>query len=153
MMMKMKTGMVALSVMLYCSIPAMADLLSLPKLNDSTFGYGKSVDGAVSDKLFYTLGGGSVISQLATRSNMQKLGMDLGWSSDLMCGNFDLKTTVGNHLNGLTDGFKNLMGDVIQGGTDAAASLPAMVIQRANPGLYDMITNGVLQANVAFDKA
>ncbi|WP_436197953.1 hypothetical protein [Escherichia coli] len=47
-MMKMKTGMVALSVMLYCSIPAMADLLSLPKLNDSTFGYGKSVDGAVS---------------------------------------------------------------------------------------------------------
>jgi len=28
-----------------------------------------------------------------------------------------------------------------------------MVIQRANPGLYDMITNGVLQANVAFDKA
>lgn len=42
-MMKMKTGMVALSVMLYCSIPAMADLLSLPKLNDSTFGYGKSV--------------------------------------------------------------------------------------------------------------
>ncbi|HFV8784104.1 TPA: hypothetical protein ACIADZ_004698 [Escherichia coli] len=112
-MMKMKTGMVALSVMLYCSIPAMADLLSLPKLNDSSFGYGKSVDGAVSDKLFYTLGGGSVISQLATRSNMQKLGMDLGWSSDLMCGNFDLKTTVGNHLNGLTDGFKNLMGDVI----------------------------------------
>lgn len=33
------------------------------------------------------------------------------------------------------------------------ASLPAMVIQRANPGLYDMLTNGVLQANVAFDKA
>ncbi|HAP0245561.1 TPA: integrating conjugative element protein, partial [Escherichia coli] len=32
-------------------------------------------------------------------------------------------------------------------------SLPAMVIQRANPGLYDALTNGVLQANVAFDKA
>lgn len=28
-------------------------------------------------------------------SNMQRLGMNLGWSSDLMCGNFDLKTTVG----------------------------------------------------------
>lgn len=151
--MKMKTGVVALSVMLCCSTPVMADLLSLPKLNDSTFGYGKSVDGAVSDKLFYTLGGGSVISQPAARSNMQKLGMDLGWSSDLMCGNFDLKTTVGNQLNGVTEGFKNLMGDVIQGATGAVASLPAMVIQRANPGLYDMITNGVLQANVAFDKA
>lgn len=28
-----------------------------------------------------------------------------------------------------------------------------MVIQRANPGLYDMLTNGVLQGSVAFDKA
>ena len=54
-MMKMKTGMVALEVMLYCSIPAMADLLPCRNWNDSTFGYGKSVDGAVSDKLFYTL--------------------------------------------------------------------------------------------------
>lgn len=146
MTMKVKTlVMMVMMVMLSCSTPVMADsILSLPKLNDSTFGYGKSVDGAVSDKLFYTLGGGSVISQPATRSNMQKLGLDLGWSSDLMCGNFDLKTTVGNQLNGITDGFKNLMGDVIQGATGAVSSLPAMVIQRANPGLYDMITNGVL---------
>ncbi|MBZ7626192.1 integrating conjugative element protein, partial [Klebsiella michiganensis] len=117
--------------------------MSLPQVNNSAIGYGKSVDGAVSDKLFYTLGGGSVISQPATRGNMQKLGLNTGWSSDLMCGNFDLKTTVGNQLNGVTSGFKNLMGDVIQGATGAVASLPAMVIQRANPGLYDMLTNGV----------
>ncbi|MEF9120797.1 integrating conjugative element protein, partial [Escherichia coli] len=50
-------------------------------------------------------------------------------------------------------GFKNLMSEVIQNATGAVASLPAMAIQRANPGLYEMLTNGVLQANVAFDKA
>ncbi|WP_313537568.1 integrating conjugative element protein [Pantoea sp.] len=127
--------------------------VSLPSVNDSAIGYGKNVNGAVSDKLYYTLGGGSVISQPATRSSMRKLGMDIGWSSDLMCGNFDLKTTVGNQLNGVTSGYKNLMSDVIQGATGAVASLPAMVIQRANPGLYDMLTNGVLQGSVAFDKA
>lgn len=77
----------------------------------------------------------------------------MGWNSDLMCGNFDIKTTVGNQLNGVTDGFKNLMSEVIQNATGAVASLPAMAIQRANPGLYEMLTNGVLQANVAFDKA
>ncbi|ENC8500803.1 integrating conjugative element protein [Escherichia coli] len=152
--MKQKMTILVLAVVLCAgTVQADGNFLSLPKVNDSAFGYGKSVDGAVSDKLFYTLGGGSVISQPATRSNMQKLGVDLGWSSDLMCGNFDLKTTVGNQLNGITDGFKNLMGDVIQGASGAVASLPAMVIQRANPGLYDMLTNGVLQANVAFDKA
>jgi len=69
--------------------------VSLPQVNDSNIGYGKNASGAVSDKLFYSLGGGSVISQPPTRSNMQRLGMNLGWSSDLMCGNFDLKTTVG----------------------------------------------------------
>ncbi|MDM2974055.1 integrating conjugative element protein [Citrobacter sp. CK198] len=127
--------------------------LSLPEVNDSNIGYGKSASGAVSDKLFYSLGGGSVISQPATRGNMQRLGMNLGWSSDLMCGNFDLKTTIGNQLNGVTDGFRNLMSDVIQGATGAVASLPAMAIQRANPGLYEMLTNGVLQGGVAFDKA
>lgn len=127
--------------------------ISLPSVNNSAIGYGKDVSGAVSDKLYYTLGGGSVISQPATRSTMRKLGMNVGWSSDLMCGNFDLKTTVGNQLNGVTNGFKNLMGDVVQNATGAVASLPAMIIQRANPGLYDMLTNGVLQANVSFDKA
>ncbi|STJ20559.1 Uncharacterised protein [Escherichia coli] len=61
--MTMKVKTLVMMVMLSCSTPVMADsILSLPKLNDSTFGYGKSVDGAVSDKLFYTLGGGSVIS-------------------------------------------------------------------------------------------
>ncbi len=127
--------------------------VTLPPISDSHAGYGKSASGAVSDKLFYSLGGGSVISQPATRGNMQRLGMKLGWSSDLMCGNFDLKSTVGNQLNGVTSGFKNLMSEVVQGATGAVSSLPAMVIQRANPGLYEMLTNGVLQANVAFDKA
>ncbi|HEI8868297.1 TPA: integrating conjugative element protein [Serratia odorifera] len=127
--------------------------ISLPQVNDSNIGYGKNASGAVSDKLFYSLGGGSVISQPPTRGNMQRLGMNIGWSSDLMCGNFDLKTTIGNQLNGMTDGFKNLMGSVIQGATGAVASLPAMAIQRANPGLYEMLTNGVLQGGIAFDKA
>lgn len=127
--------------------------VSLPQVNDSNIGYGKNASGAVSDKLFYSLGGGSVISQPPSRGNMQRIGMNLGWNSDLMCGNFDLKTTVGNQLNGVTDGYKNLMSDVIQGATGAVASLPAAIIQRANPGLYEMLTNGMLQGGVAFDKA
>lgn len=45
--------------------------MSLTQVNNSAIGYGKSVDGAVSDNLFYTLGGGSVISQPAARGNMQ----------------------------------------------------------------------------------
>ncbi|MGK9846065.1 integrating conjugative element protein, partial [Salmonella enterica subsp. enterica] len=79
-----------------------------------------------------------------SRNNMSRIGINGGLSSDLMCGNFDIKTTVGNQLNGITSGFKDLMGNVIQGATGAVMSMPAMAIQRANPGLYEMLTNGVL---------
>ncbi|HEY2454494.1 MAG TPA: integrating conjugative element protein [Scandinavium sp.] len=114
---------------------------------------GASVSGAVNDGLFYSIGGGSVISPPPGRNSMSHIGLNGDWSSDLMCGNFDLKTTVGNQLNGVTSGFKDLMGNVIQGATGAVMSLPAMAIQRANPGLYEMLTNGVLQAGLSFDKA
>ncbi len=107
--------------------------LTLPQVNRSALGYGAEASGAVSDTLFYTLGGGSVISEPASRSGSATLGgLELGWRSDLMCGNFGLKATVSNQLNGITAGFKNLMGDVIQGATGAVASLPAMIIQRAS---------------------
>ncbi len=108
---------------------------------------------AISDGLFYSIGGGSVISPPPSRNNMSRIGINGGLSSDLMCGNFDIKTTVGNQLNGITSGFKDLMGNVIQGATGAVMSMPAMAIQRANPGLYEMLTNGVLQAGLSFDKA
>lgn len=129
--------------------------LAMPALAiDTTLSsQGAGVSGAINDGLFYSIGGGSVISPPSTRSNMSRLGLDGGWSSDLMCGNFDLKTTVGNQLNGITSGFKDLMGNVIQGATGAVMSMPAMAIQRANPGLYEMLTNGVLQAGLNFDKA
>lgn len=129
--------------------------MAMPSLAiDTTFSsQGAGVSGAINDGLFYSIGGGSVISPPSTRSNMSRLGMDSGWSSDLMCGNFDLKTTVGNQLNGITSGYKDLMGNVIQGASGAVMSMPAMAIQRANPGLYEMLTNGVLQAGLNFDKA
>lgn len=130
----------------FFSLPALA-------VDTSHSSGGASVSGAINDGLFYSIGGGSVISPPPSRSNMSRLGLNGGWSSDLMCGNFDLKTTIGNQLNGITSGFKDIMGNVIQSATGAVMSMPAMAIQRANPGLYEMLTNGVLQAGLNFDKS
>lgn len=56
--MKQKMTIPVLAVVLCAgTVQADGNFLSLPKVNDSAFGYGKSVDGAVSDKLFYTLEG------------------------------------------------------------------------------------------------
>src|SRR3546814_16054314 len=45
------------------------------------------------------------------------------------------------------------MSSVIQSATIAVASLPALIIQRADPGLYNLLTNGVLQARLDFDRS
>ncbi|EBL8291853.1 integrating conjugative element protein [Salmonella enterica] len=115
--------------------------------------YGLDQQGAIADSLYYQIGGGSVITPALTRRNTQLINVQAGWNADLMCGNFDVSTTVRNQLNGVTSGFKDLMGNVIQSATSAVASLPAMVIQRANPQLYDLLTNGVLQGRLDFDKS
>lgn len=110
------------------------------------------VQGSVlSDKVLYQIGGGSAVLPPPSRSKPNEYGISLGWKGDFMCGNFDLKTTVKNQLNGITEGFKDLYGNIIQSATGAVASLPAMIIQRANPQLYDILTNGLYQAKIDFD--
>lgn len=132
-----------------------ASAVDVPSFTMNTDGNDTSrqVQGSVNDDLYYAIGGGTVVSRPPSNHRLQKIGMGIDWNADLMCGNFDLNTTVKNQLNGVTSGFKDMMSDVISSATGAVASLPAMVIQRANPGLYELLTNGTLQANAYFDKA
>lgn len=105
----------------------------------------------LSDNLFYSIGGGAAIMPPTANRAANTYSLGLGWSSNLMCGNFDLKTSVKNQLNGLTEGFKDLFGNVIESAQGAVASLPAMIIQRANPQLYDILSNGLYQAKIDFN--
>jgi integrating conjugative element protein (TIGR03755 family) len=106
----------------------------------------------IGDDVLYSIGGGNAVN-MGRAGSMQSIGVGVGWNSNLMCGNMDLSTTLQNQLNGATDGFRNIMSSVIQGATGAVASLPALIIQRADPGLYNLLTNGILQARVDFDRS
>ena len=106
----------------------------------------------IGDAVLYHIGGGSAVS-MGRAGNMRSIGVGVGWNSNLMCGNMDLSTTLHNQLNGLTDGFQSIMGSLIQNATGAVASLPALIIQRADPALYNLLTNGILQARLDFDRS
>ncbi len=107
-----------------------------------------------ADRLYYQIGGASPFSISAGRGhNPHSTGIGVSWNMNASCGNFDIGATVSNQLNGLTDGFKNMMGQVVENAQGAVASLPAMIIQRANPGLYDLLSNGVLQGRMDFDRS
>ena len=107
-----------------------------------------------SEGLYYDIGGAVPFSVSAGRGYQPTaLGLGVHWNVASSCSGFDIGATVSNQLNGLTTGFSNMMGSVIQSATGAVAALPGMIIQRVNPGLYDMLQNGVLQGRVDFDAA
>ncbi|MDH3000184.1 integrating conjugative element protein [Chelonobacter oris] len=141
---RFKLNTLAFSVLCALSIQAhadaIADKLSLNK-----------ADSILSDRVYYQIGGGTGYMAPPTRHNMKVVELGIGWKANLMCGNFDMKTTIKNQLNGITEGFKDLMGNVIESAKGAVASMPAMILQRANPQLYDLITNGVYQGKIDFN--
>lgn len=110
--------------------------------------------GDQSEGLYYQIGGAAPFSVSAGRGfnpNVHSIGVR--WNANSSCNGFDMGFSISNQLNGLTNGFQNIMGDVVQNATAAVAALPAMIIQRTNPGLYDLMQNGVLQARMDFDRS
>ena len=106
----------------------------------------------IGDDVLYSIGGGRAVS-MGPVGQMRSIGVGIGWNSNLICGDMSLTTTLQNQLNGITQGFQAIMSNVIQSATAAVASLPALIIQRADPGLYNLLTNGILQARLDFDRS
>ncbi|ABM31095.1 conserved hypothetical protein [Paracidovorax citrulli AAC00-1] len=106
----------------------------------------------IGSDVLYSIGGGRAVS-MSPAGNMQSIGVGMGWNSNLICGDMSITTTLQNQLNGISNGFQSIMTNVIQSATSAVASLPALIIQRADPGLYNLLTNGILQARLDFDRS
>ncbi|AZC39474.1 integrating conjugative element protein [Pseudomonas chlororaphis] len=130
---------------LLCSL-ASASALSADPINVSSSG------SVIGDDVLYSVGGGSAVT-MGSAGNMDSISVGGGWSNNLVCGNMNLSNTLENQLNGATAGFQNIMTSVVQNATGAVASLPALILQRSNPALYNLITNGILQARLDFDRS
>ena len=62
------------------------------------------------------------------------------------CGKFDPVIGVANTLNGIADGVDDMVDAMTSAATAAIASLPALILQRANPGLYDLFQGALIRA-------
>ncbi|CAK7053583.1 MAG: hypothetical protein BACD_02590 [Bacteroides rodentium] len=118
-------------------------------IDENGFNAGGTV---IDDYVLYNVGGGRAVSMTRT-PGMKSITVGMGWNSNLICGDMSLSTTLQNQLNGITNGFQNIMSGIIQNATSAVASLPALIIQRANPALYNLLTNGILQARLDYDRS
>ena len=130
---------------LACSLVSAAALSAGP-INASSSG------SVIGDDVLYSIGGGNAVT-MGSAGNMDSISVGGGWSNNLVCGNMNLSNTLENQLNGATSGFQNIMTSVVSNATGAVASLPALILQRSNPALYNLITNGILQARLDFDRS
>ncbi|MFS2159653.1 integrating conjugative element protein [Pseudomonas sp. Pseusp122] len=106
----------------------------------------------IGDDLLYSVGGGNAVS-MGSAGNMDSIGIGGGWNTNPICGNMNLTNTLQNQLNGATQGFQQIMGSVLTNATQAVSSLPGLILQRSNPALYNLLTNGVLQGRLDFDRS
>lgn len=96
---------------------------------------------------YYEIGGAEPVSVPA---NPSVVSVTLGGSAQLglgySCGKFDPVAAVTNTLNNIGAGADNMMNAMTAAATAAIAALPALILQRANPGLYDLFQNALLKA-------
>jgi integrating conjugative element protein (TIGR03755 family) len=129
-------------------VPALLLATSIPSFADNM-----QFSPRLSEAFEYQIGGGYNGSPPTPVHTVPILDLGIGWDLNMECGEFDPKISVSNQLNGITDGFRNMMDNIIQSATGAVAQLPALAIQKANPALYDMLQQGILQGKLDFEWA
>lgn len=125
-------------VMLGCLANFSAPLCAAPLANSD------------NSDFYYEIGGARSISVPAnTQVNSYAINGALELGLGYSCGNFDPTLGVANLLNGLQQTGNNLVNGAVGAVQAAIGGLPALVLQRIDPGLYDLFQNAVIRAEAA----
>jgi integrating conjugative element protein (TIGR03755 family) len=96
---------------------------------------------------YYEIGGARAITRPANpRVNTVTVDASIELGLGYSCGKFDPVLSVSNILNDIARGAENMMKAMVMAARAAIANLPAYILQRANPGLYDLFQNALLKA-------
>ena len=103
---------------------------------------------------YYTIGGAEPVSP---PTHPGVVSMTLGGSAALRfghsCGKFDPVLAVQHTLNNIAAGADRMLNAMTAAASAAIAALPALILQRANPGLYDLFQNALLKAEETLNLA
>lgn len=115
----------------------------------------RAAQGPTEDSLwYYEIGGAQPVSVPA---NPSVVSVTLGGSAQLglgySCARFDPVAAVTHTLNNIKSGADDMMNAMTAAASSAIAALPALILQRANPGLYDLFQNALLKAEATVELA
>lgn len=100
----------------------------------------------VLDGLFYYEIGGAQPLSLPPAPILTTINLNFSISpTGLACGNFDPQVALENFFDDMKDGLDDMMIAMQNAASAAIAALPGYLLQKANPGLYDIFQNGLLR--------
>ncbi len=96
---------------------------------------------------YYQIGGARPLSLAPTsRTTAMDLAVGGQLANGFNCGKFDPLLSVENTLNQVARGIEDMTNAMTQAANAALAALPALILQRADPGLYDLFQNALVRA-------
>lgn len=114
------------------SISALAT--SNPRIEEAIFGYEV---------------GGAFEASPPVKVNTTKLfSMDIGQHENFTCGAWKPDFSAKNVFNGVEEGFTTMVGQTLTSAQNAIAGLPAAIVQRANPALWERIMQTMVQVEL-----
>lgn len=103
---------------------------------------------------YYEIGGAQVVPRpLNARQHSVNISASTRFGLGYSCGTFDPVLGVAETLNQVKSGAEDMLKAMTQAATGAIASLPALILQRANPGLYELMQNALVGARLKVDLA
>ena len=102
----------------------------------------------------YDIGGAEPISKPiwnAYNAVPLSVSVDADWS--FSCGKFSMKNSVNQLLANLRNAGDDYLNAMVANAQAAVSSLPAILLQRASPSLYDVMQNGLLRAQASANAA
>lgn len=123
--------------------------LILPNVN-----FAASPKVAVDSQLYYEIGGADSITaapnpQAALKTYRASASLGLGYS----CGKFDKTLGVSRLINTLQNTGNALVNGAVNAVTAAIGALPMLILQRVNPGLYDLFQGILIRAEAVIQLA
>lgn len=99
---------------------------------------------------YYEIGGAQYIRLPQVDRTRIKVDPGLSWNGNLMCSNIDPQVSFDQFMNGVKRGWIKMQRNAVTAVQGTVASLPGLALQHIDPGLYEMISTGFIQAEQLF---
>lgn len=99
---------------------------------------------------YYEIGGAEYIPLPRIDQSRIRVGAGISWNGNLMCSNLNPDVSFDAFMNGAKQGWINMQRNAVSAVRGTVASLPGLALQHVDPGLYEMVSTGFIQAEKLF---